>query len=199
MIHSRRRNRQRRGTALLEFVMCLPLLALILTLTYFLGWAMRNQQRVWTADRYFTWRTAAGGQSASLNEAFFSGQGQNVDPVMHDGPDGTLVEYVRTTEQYSPLAGVVIGDMIDRRFVPRGLTGEVRSEFPTSVSLWNRLAEGQIRSRHSREGASWRRSDTRNYGPVIQNRFLYEFDERVNDIPGSSIGQAMRMLYLHGW
>ncbi len=54
MIHGTRHTR--RGTALIEFVMCIPLLALIIAGTYFFGMVMRNDQRLCVSDRYHAWR-----------------------------------------------------------------------------------------------------------------------------------------------
>ncbi|MCD4825254.1 MAG: pilus assembly protein [Phycisphaerae bacterium] len=52
--HKTRHNRK--GTALIEFVVCIPLLALIIAATFFFGMLMRNQQRLRVADRYVAWR-----------------------------------------------------------------------------------------------------------------------------------------------
>jgi len=50
-------DRKRRGAALLEFVMCIPLLALIIAATFFFGMVMRNEQQLCVTDRYHAWRT----------------------------------------------------------------------------------------------------------------------------------------------
>ncbi len=47
---------RRHGTAVIESIFCVPLIAIILGLTFFFGWAMRNQQRVIISDRYAVWR-----------------------------------------------------------------------------------------------------------------------------------------------
>ena len=49
-------NHRRRGTALLEFVMSLPILLLVIAGIFFFGQVMRNQQRMRVADRYVSWR-----------------------------------------------------------------------------------------------------------------------------------------------
>ena len=41
---------------MIEFAMCIPLLALLITGMFFFGWAMRNQQKVKISDRYAVWR-----------------------------------------------------------------------------------------------------------------------------------------------
>ncbi|HPS53269.1 MAG TPA: TadE/TadG family type IV pilus assembly protein [Phycisphaerae bacterium] len=49
----------RRGTAMIETVFCIPLFALLLLGVFFLGWAMRCEQKLIIASRYAAWRTAA--------------------------------------------------------------------------------------------------------------------------------------------
>ena len=55
-LDSRMKRHRSRGTAMVEFVMCIPLLALLISGMFFFGWAMRNQQKVKVSDRYAVWR-----------------------------------------------------------------------------------------------------------------------------------------------
>ncbi len=41
---------------MVEFVFCIPLLALLISGMFFFGWALRNQQKVKVSDRYAAWR-----------------------------------------------------------------------------------------------------------------------------------------------
>jgi hypothetical protein len=59
------RNHGRRGTALLEFVMSLPILLLVIAGIFFFGQVMRNQQLMRVADRYVSWRHLHNGQAGT--------------------------------------------------------------------------------------------------------------------------------------
>jgi hypothetical protein len=54
-----------RGTAMIETVFCIPLFALLLLGIFFLGWAMRCEQKLIIASRYAAWRTAANREATS--------------------------------------------------------------------------------------------------------------------------------------
>lgn len=54
-----KRQSANRGTAMLEFTVVLPLLALLIAGIFFLGWVERSEQRLLTAARYGAWRNNA--------------------------------------------------------------------------------------------------------------------------------------------
>ncbi len=196
----RRRPKRRGGTALVEFVMSIPLLAFVIAVTFFFGWSMRNQQRVRIADRYAAWRGVYGQSSSpeDLNEMFFGGEGVRTTHTVDDGPGETLEEFVEAAESQSAQAGDLAEELVEERYVPGGRGDEVGSEFTASMDLWRRLASGAIKSYHTREGRSWRRTDcSLNY--AILDLYLYDLDEKVNDITSTSVAEAMRSLYLQGW
>ena len=70
---ARNMRRRRRGTAMIEFVLCIPLLALVIAAVFFFGMVMRNQQRLRAADRYVVWRTVHNGQANAdaSDQAYF--------------------------------------------------------------------------------------------------------------------------------
>ena len=69
-----------RGTAMLEFIMCIPLMAILIAAIFFFGWVMRNQQRVRIATRYASWKHVydTSPSTQQLNEKFFDDRGYDV-------------------------------------------------------------------------------------------------------------------------
>ncbi|MCK4277382.1 MAG: hypothetical protein KAX78_12760 [Phycisphaerae bacterium] len=144
---------------MIESVLCVPLIALVLGLTFFFGWAMRNQQRVIISDRYAVWRrvvakqTVGGGQ---LDAAFFGYEAGTVNVDYGGGPDGTLVDYVSAAAERGGRAEELAERLVEH--FPRSHSAVVSADFPSDVPMWSGFT-GAIRRRHVRDGVEWRRGE----------------------------------------
>jgi len=223
------RHRRGRGAAIIEFVMIVPLVALIIGLTFFFGWSMKNQQRLRVASRYAVWRAvhnrgaAADGLAAPpnlvevdfdrLNAAFLdvaAAVGPDAGSRMYwdAGPEETILDLAAAAGTPDRPARRLAED-IAAGHLPRGLSAVVLAEFPSSVGLWKNLGlTGLMESRHVREGVEWRRRQAAyEYGDpaggrsVLEDEFLGSLGGTLSIIPGGGdeLGRAFRRLYLAGW
>lgn len=211
----------RRGTAMLEFIMVIPLLAIVIAGTFFFGQLMRNQQRLRVADRYEAWQPA--GQS---NPLLFDGRGENVSIRTGTGPTETLEDLHAQAAGESPEASRLADWLLltgsQGRF-PRGWSRRVDADFPRETAAIERIrnavtedrgehvepAFGPSRYRqHAREGLAWKRrhedgfcegSCPCNPGQAVRHLYFDELDEQTERIAGTAIGGALRSLYLNGW
>ena len=192
--------RCRRGTALVEAVLALPLLAVILGLTWWVGWAMTNQQRVKAASHYAAWRGAYSGapSSASLERVEFAGKGEVRNYTRSAGAAGTVNNLVDAAGLVSSGAAMV-ADQGPRLRFPRGSSIWLSGEFPTSVGLWNRY-QGDIRGRAAREGVSWRYAQT-NLRDAMVDIYFPHMESCMIGVPppGGNMAMMVRQLYLYGW
>jgi len=194
------RNHRQRGTAILEFVLCVPLLALLIAATFFFGWAMRNQQRMRTADRFAAWRAVETSEPTAeqLNVLFFAGRGRDIRLFSDSGPLETLEAWAASADEHSDAGGRLVEELLDKELLPRGRSDTIRSRFATSVEYWRRLAVDPIESHHAREGQPWRRGQV-NVGRAVGNLYLDNLDAKVDTVAGTDVGEAVQSLYLEGW
>lgn len=197
--------RRRRGAALIEFVVIVPLLATILGLTFFFGWAMKNQQRVKVASRYHTWRALycgsypkhpTEGRHLTLNEMLFDNTAGGVGTGGGQGPIESLEELVESTAEKGGGAQNLAQTLV-MEHCPRGRAGSVEAGFPTDVGIWERY-RGPIYHRHTREGKEWRRGQF-SYLEPIKDLFLQELDDVILDIAHPQLRENLRRLYLKRW
>ncbi|MCL2701713.1 MAG: pilus assembly protein [Phycisphaerae bacterium] len=192
--------RQRRGTALVEAVLALPLLMVILGLVWWVGWAMTNQQRVKSAAHYAAWRGAYGDgvTEAEIERVEFVGKGTVREYTLGGGPRETIDELVDVAALASPQAAH-LADRGPRARYRKGNFVRLSGEFPTSVGLWNRY-QGDIRSRAGREGPTWRHRDAAIRDAILEMYFP-ELDTRMRSVPrpGDGMAEMVRDLYISGW
>jgi len=192
--------RRRRGTALLEFVMSVPLFALIIMLTFFFGWSMTNQQHVKASSRYVTWRsvlTGSGASSEELNRLFFQDQApqdENYRTSRGGGPSDALEGLVAASGSHGADVEELARRLVMETF-PRGRSTGIAVRFETSIDAWRQFT-GRIHSRHTREGVEWRHREAR-VGGVLTEQFLFELDETLNNVPapGDRLGRMFATLY----
>jgi len=188
-----------RGTAMLEFVMCIPLMAILIAGIFFFGWVMRNQQRVRIADRYASWKCvySTPPSSQQLNEQFFDNRGYD---IYMDFDSDTITNNVRESfiEKITARdaeAGEYADDLLSRN-LPGGSYALLRSRFSTNNARWRQWAEsGAIERSHVRDGRPWIRGETQ-MPNSIRNIYLEELDDLVND--ASSGGDMIQTLYMGG-
>ena len=211
----------RHGTAMLEFIMVIPLLAVVIAGTFFFGQLMRNQQRLRIADRYEAWQP-----EGDSNPLLFDGRGENVSIRTGTGPTETLEDLYAQASGESPeadrLAEWLLLTGSPGRF-PRGWSRRVDAEFPRETAAIERIRNavtedrgehvepsfgpGRYR-RHAREGLAWKRRHEDGFrdgacpchpGQAVRYLFLDDLDEQTERIAGTAIGGALRSLYLNGW
>jgi len=194
---------RRRGNVLMEFVLIIPLLATILGLTFFFGWAFTNQQHVKVSDRFQCWRRVRLGSSASvsqLNAWFFQNRAneETLEQGGGSGPTQTLRDLIDTVGNFSSRAEGLADGVVWNR-AERGRRAMVAAEFPSDIGIYQQFT-GKIRDDHTRDGREWRWRQLR-CEPVIRDEFLSELDSVLESIPnpGDSLGEMARKLYLSAW
>jgi len=179
--------------------MAIPLLAMVIALTFFVGFAMTNQQRVKASARYLPWRYVQAGEGLSadeLNAMFFNERAENIGVVHGSGPDETLREIVARANWESASAGDLI-DLCVSNYWPQGSSASISAEFVSSVEAWRRFT-GAIRGGHARDGVEWRRGQV-SYLQPIRDQFLMNLDAVVLGIDDAPLRESLRQLYLQRW
>ena len=196
---------RRRGTALAELAMSIPLLATVIALIFFFGYAMKNQQHVIASSRYAAWRAVDKGSPPSgyeLNAMFFQDRASTVTVTGGGGPRQTLYDLVDKAYWESASAGDLMGRSLSDW--PAGKSANVRADFVTSLKYWQELI-GPIGSLCVRDGEQWRRevSDQdilrASYLEPIRNQFLSELDEAIGRIPDRQLSNSLKALYQRRW
>ena len=111
----RRRRFRRRGTAVTEFVLVLPFLAIILALTFFFGWAMMHKQQVLVADRYSAWQrveTGAWPSEDRLNQVIFDSRALDVELSSELPVQETVEDLIAEAGQISRSTQVLAEDLM---------------------------------------------------------------------------------------
>jgi hypothetical protein len=196
-----RQGARRGGTAIVEFAACIPLLALVVVVTFFFGWAMVNQQHVWAVDRYACWRqvrTAAVPSDDELNQAFFAGRARGFTTARDEGSDQVEQDFAGDVAAGSAAAGDLARGLVVDRF-PKGLGVHAQGEFPTDVTAWQRYT-GAIQSRHARSGVEWRWRQA-SCEAVVADQMLPSLEGALATMrsPAGNMGDFLRSLYRNGW
>ena len=190
----------RKGTALIEFTMAIPLLASVIGFTFFFGYAMMNQQHVKIADRYSAWRNVYGGASSggTINNLLFGDKAGQINLTTGVGPDDVLQQYVSQVNSDSAAAGVLARACVIDSW-PRGSGTHIGATFPSDVGLYNRF-KGAIEHSHIRDGVEWRRGQAASETEIV-NEFLVDFDRTLSNVnqPGGALANTFRRLYNTSW
>lgn len=192
---------RRRGTAMMEAVLCVPLIAIVLGLTFFFGWGMRNQQQVIISDRYAAWRLVTAKDRVGggrLDQTFFGERAGSVEVEFGGGPIETLEDYVILAGNYGgPVEALARSLVIDS--FPRSHSAEVSAEFPSDVGLWDDFT-GAIERRYVREGVEWRNREAA-LERQVRDQYFMPLDTALRSIPapGAGLGQAFQRLYIQRW
>jgi hypothetical protein len=189
------------GTAMTEMVLVLPFLAVILSLTFFFGWAMMQKERTHLASRYAAWSAVEAGvppDEARLNDLVFA----NKASTLTIGPTGytstTLDDLVTRVGQVDQIAGGLADDLIGKRF-PHGYRSSVTADFAPRQNFWSQF-RGPLSGHHAREGVTWQRQNVSPWN-VLRDQFYSPFDTVLEAVPapGSDMAQMVRSLYLAYW
>ncbi len=186
---------------MLEFVVALPLLALIIFVTFFFGRSMMHQQQVKIADRYTAWRPVRGAGSPNegdLESRFFQQQAEAVGIGHGTGPDDTLRDHVAEVGARHGEAQMLADHLILSQF-PRGRWAQVAARFPTGGGIWDQMT-GSIRHRHAREGVEWRHKQV-DCEEEVRDDFLPALDQGLSGLPSGArgFGDVLRHLYNRKW
>ena len=191
---------RREGTALIEFVMAVPLFGLVIMLIFFFGWALTNQQHVRVADRYTAWRVVTGGGTSpgKLNQMFFMDRAVTTSISGNLGPTVILESLVAAADGYGVDAGALADRLVMGTF-SRGREVKISASFKSTITTWRRFG-GAISSRHAREGSPWRRGQA-TCERALSEQPLRELDEVLGTLPppADTLGPVLRGLYLRRW
>lgn len=187
---------------MIEFVLCVPLIALVLGLTFFFGWSMKNQQRVIVSARYTAWKPILSGTTpgpGDLNETFFGDQADEVSVDLDPGPGDTLTDYAQQAgSQYGATVETLATELAVERF-PGCHRAGLGAEFSSDVGIWSAFT-GPITRNHIRDGIEWRRGQAWQE-QAVADQFYSSFDSALSGIPAPAdeLAQMFRDLYLQGW
>ena len=194
----------RRGNVLIEFVLVIPLLATIIGLTFFFGWAMTNQQHVKISDWFQAWRGVrkdAVASEAQLNAWFFQDRADEEDLRQEGGtgPTGAMEDFVAAVANRTARGGnmarmLAMEDHSDR--FPHGKRAFVAAEFPSNIGIYQQFG-GAIQNEHTRDGVEWRRGQAR-CERALRDEFYPALDDIIGNLPGG-LGEVIRDLYLSRW
>jgi len=167
----------RPGTAMMEFVLIVPLLAVILSLTFYTGRLILRSQHATVMARYETWRDAydAPGPTGQtdLNTAFFN---DNAASIQHGGgargfPMDALDDLVEDAARFSEDAGDFTETLLFRppdgtqpRLSHAHGEGFTVTHPGADNDLWRRI-DGPINRAATRIGHAWPFTDDPRAGP----------------------------------
>ncbi|MCE5326914.1 MAG: pilus assembly protein [Planctomycetaceae bacterium] len=202
---TRHHRRARGGQAMIEFVLVVPLLATVLVLTFFFGWAMKNQQQTIVADRYAAWQGVLANDwptGGEINTVSLGGQAATINVDYPVGTAGVVARFAGEINAVGPEAAVLAQDVYVQQ-CPQSHYANLSTVFPTSVGLWASM-NGDISWSHIREGLEWRRGQMyfeEGSASVVGNTFYPSLDQALGSIPspGDTVGTAFRQLYLTRW
>ena len=215
----RAKRRRRRGTALVELALCIPILASVIVLSAFFGWAMTNQQHVKAASRYAAWRRVKGGWHhwnwgdphdaddpchPGLNEKFFRDEASSVHVDGWSGPVEEFEDFISSAGEYSDDAAVFADQLMmnpppDYGTFQHARQAKISAKFHSDLAAFEKY-HGAIRSHHIRDGVEWRRNDA-TIRHVTRIQYLDELDEVLYSVesPGEGMAKMIQNLYRNGW
>ena len=194
----------RRGTAIFEFVLAVPLLAVVLGLTFFFGWAMMHKHQVLAANRYSAWQRVTTGAWPSenrLNDVAFNNRASSVSFSSEAPVDETADDLISEAGNMSPRTQILAEELIDEHYPP-GRRAHVSADFNPRQALWQNVMEDMydIHHRHGREGVTWRRDEVSCWS-ALRNLYYSELDDSLGRVsaPADGMAQMVRGLYLTRW
>jgi hypothetical protein len=149
---------RQRGAVMIEMVLLLPILALILSLLLFGGWAAVRLHQASVVDRYEAWRRAAQApgpgarsqQTGQLNDAFFERRAQRLEETAGPAPDFDSPRFqMEAAGRIDGEAGQFARRLDDRRDPLVG--ARFKASHEPAMAFW-RWLDGPIRHGHHRFG-----------------------------------------------
>lgn len=197
----RRPRLHRPGTAMTEFVLTLPFLAVIAGLIFFFGWALMHKHQVLVADRYSAWQKIETGSwpgDKKLNDIVFDKRATNVSLTSRACIRDTAEDLAVEAGAYGPRTEELANKLVLNRF-PRGRQVRISASFDRNQALWERFT-GPITHRHGREGVTWRRDEVRCW-TALRDLYYSGLDDSLQRIPppAHKMAKMIRRLYLASW
>ncbi len=190
---------QRTAAVLLELALAIPVLAGIMALSFFIGFAMVNQQHVIHSTRYASWSQVSGVPNYQGNEQemfFYDRLEVNHKFDSTNLQHQTLDDFVNTVGNESSEAFNLITRCIPGQF-PGGNQVQVSAQFPTDIAAWTRIS-GPIERAHFRDGVQWRRSEVSHLN-AIRDSYLLGLHQEVQQIPDDELRAKLEDIYLQVW
>lgn len=196
---------------MLEFVMVIPLIALVIAATFFFGWGLRNRMGMKMTDRFISWTNV---RKAPLPERYgptwhdvvmdYLLERRTVGHIYysyfdkHDDTFQTLHDLTNYVGDYSPMAAPVAQELLLDRW-PLGSGFQIRATFPTPVGPWENVS-GLFKSHYIRDGVEWRRGEA-SQEEELTDEFQRELDDVLKFVPGpgDDLADRLRGLYLEQW
>lgn len=195
----RRGRCRRRGAAMVEFCLVVPLLASVLVLILFAGWAFTRLQRVGMSARYaMDARIQRGAESvAPLDEEFFDPDQTDVYGPDVRGRSRLLEAFARRAGAESPWSQDLL-TAVDASRVD-GLTGQVTGDFHTRIETYRRLGNVYTRGA-ARTDHGWRLRRFRLHRSV-EDTFLPELMEMLDRMPppADHLAESFDRAWRSGW
>ena len=170
-INKSRPSQRRRGAAMTEMVLVIPILLVVVAYVFYFGRGVVRVQHARGMARYEAWREAAQApgpwgnnpdfdqrdDSPLLNQTFYANNAQRVAETggrwfPMDAPD----ELIDRAAQFSGDTSDLVDEAIDA--FPRGRTVRVHVDHEETIPLWQPFA-GTIRHRHTRLGNDWKHAN----------------------------------------
>jgi hypothetical protein len=177
-------------------IFCIPLIALIMSLTYFFGWALTNQQHILSAARYAAWADVVsdtGVTEGTLNALFLRQTGKNLQVLRDQGPQGVRQDLASTASQANQQLGAYASNLLLQSF-PGESSVDVAVEFYPQKGFWSRFT-GEMHGRTAREGVPWRITEV-GCEDCLTDAFLDSLDAIL---PANTAGNRIRQLYRASW
>lgn len=216
---SRWRRGRRGGSAMLEFSLIIPVLAIVTALTFFVGWAMVNLLNVSIADRYAAWRYVYDGNNSVqsptadiVRAKFLSNADSNVSVTQLVLTPSSINQLMSdAAQQGSQDAGTYANLTIPNFPTAQGAT--VVANFPPPYNSWKRFT-WPLTNSCIRDGGPWELNPLYLNGGQVplawpkidtQNAFfdtgfvLSEFNTNLLQLSDQTVAQDLKVLLLACW
>jgi hypothetical protein len=223
----RRIRHARRGVAMLECALVLPLLVFFLVAIMLMGWGMQNRQQTEISARLIGWSEARGVTHSDVPEHYGRSWGTVIrDHLLSQRNDegattvadaeraylydseGVQIDTMNTIEDW--VQRVIIEDedaggaaelwILGSDHWPWGHGAAIEARFPVPWRYWAHLDDKHVETWFIRDGVEWRYSQIHNE-QVIADEFLSDVDEALQSVedPGDALAAQFRWMYLAEW
>jgi hypothetical protein len=188
------------GTAMTEFALALPLLAVVLALLWFVGWSHMRKQRVVVANRHAVWRSIAGDtlDDQAVDEDLLSGAPISVNQERIYGHWQDLADWVAAGAEVSDAAATLADETVIERW-PKELVIRLEARYEPPLAI-GRDFGNDLSFRHGRAGFEWIRGQA-GEGGALRELYYEDLDAALRSVaePGESMARRVRGLYLESW
>lgn len=197
---------------MLEFVVVIPLIAMVIAATFFFAWGLRNRMGVEMSVRFMSWAAARKvplperygitWHDVIMDHLLMSRTVRHIYYKQFNKRKETyqtprdLSDYVA---DYSPQAAPVADKLVTQRWPLASGFSISRATFPTPSGVWEKLS-GNYNGRYIRDGVEWRCGEAANE-EELTDEFQRKLDEALMAVPDVSMDMAkvFRRLYLSTW